>query len=86
MKIKIALLIFTTCSVLGFALIALIFFNKNFEHGFVTSCSEGNLSEAFCQCLYTEIQKKHSIITMTKSSITGFSEKAVDKAALACKL
>jgi len=86
MKIKIALLTFTACSVLGFALIALIFLNKNFEHGFVTSCSERNLPEAACRCLYTEIQKKHSIITMTKSNITGFSEKAVKKAALACKL
>jgi len=94
MKIKIMLLSFTACFILAFAFAALPTCSKSFEQGyeqgfereFVASCPGDELPETVCQCLYTELRKKHSMSDMTKWSISGFPEEVVDEAASACNL
>jgi len=93
-KTKKGLLIFTVCFAAAFILALLPHCSKGFEQGyeqgfereFVTSCSGGELPESACQCVYTELRKKYSMVEMTQWSITGFPEDFADEAALACNL
>jgi len=98
MKIKVTVLFVIACFIVGFAVAVLPTCSKSFEQGyeqgfertFVESCSEnasqGGLPESACQCLYTELRKKHSMADMTKWSLTDFPEEVTDEAALACNL